>query len=131
MTAPYRSTESFECPTCKVALTAVGQRLVCEQCHHLLIPRGEFDEALFELGGQAVELVEGEPSSRTCPRCANAFVRCGVRVTGVPAKLLRSHTVELGEALACREHGVWIGQDALATMFVTLGEATSSRGSRT
>lgn len=131
MTAPYRSTgDAPACPTCNVALTAVQARLVCEQCHRLLIPRGEFDEALFEVGGQAVELVESAERSRACPRCATAFVTCLVRVTGIPAKLFRSHTIELGEVAACPEHGVWIGQDALATMFATLGEATSSRGRR-
>jgi Zn-finger nucleic acid-binding protein len=130
MSGGYRDAATATCPACAIALTPVQQRLVCESCHHLLIPRAELDEALFEVGGQGVELVEGAARAEGCPRCASPLVTCRVRVTGVPAKLLRSHTVELGEVAACREHGVWLSQDALATMLATVGRATSSRGSR-
>jgi hypothetical protein len=126
MTDVYRA-PGYECPRCPgAALRAYGDRLVCDECHGMMMGPVDFREACEDDAGAplTVAFVDdalGDPEVRACPRCARPLLPCRVELGGdaYPTAMWR-----------CDGDGVWIDVDALVGLLAMIARKHGRAGHR-
>ena len=113
--SPFRD-ETYQCPTCKVALRPHQRRLVCDTCQGMQMSIDDLRGAVEDLTSAKVELTfrDGAPAS-ACPQCKAAMFATQVELRW------DDQTATSEVVLArCTEHGPWLAGTQLAELFTAV-----------
>jgi Zn-finger nucleic acid-binding protein/ribosomal protein S27AE len=113
----------YACPRCRTAaLRVYGERLVCDECHGMMLGGADFLRACeYEAAApltlafldEHTESARGgeEHASLACPRCTRALQACTVELGG------RAYKTAM---LRCESDGVWIDVDKLVALLALI-----------
>lgn len=122
MSDVYRA-PGYPCPRCRTAaLRVYGERLVCDECHGMMLGTADFLRACeYEAAAQLTlafldertEIAHGgeEHAALACPRCTRALRPCKVELGG------RAYKTAM---LRCESDGVWIDVDRLVGLLALI-----------
>src|SRR5262245_17385621 len=104
---PYR-TAGLRCPICAdMPLREYQGRLICDECHGMLLDGADLAKACGDLVGKDItlEFDREKPTERMCPKCERPMTSCSVHFTPMKAK---------ADVLHCERDGIWLSEGLLA-----------------
>lgn len=129
MTDVYRA-PGYACPRCAgagcsgAALRVYGERLVCDECHGMMLGAADFRRACEEDAGAplTVAFVDAhDDAALACPRCTRPLQASRVELGGDAYKT---------ELWRCDGDGVWIDVDALVGLLAVVARKHGRAGHR-